>query len=125
MMPLQSGFIPGDAGKEVRVIFCDISKAFDQVWHAGLIHILRAVGISGKLLDWFTNYLFERRQKVLPPGVESLLTFIKAANPQVSILGPLSHSGTRCCSNVCPFLILVCQVLFKVSKERLHRPKDL
>ena len=51
----QSGFIPGGscinqltflyntfckaigAGKEVRAVFCDISKAFDRVWHAGLI----------------------------------------------------------------------------------------
>ena len=74
LTPLQSGFIPGDstvnqllfsynafckvldAGKKVQVIFCDISKAFDQVWHAGLIHKLRAAGIPGNLLDWFTNY---------------------------------------------------------------------
>ena len=63
----QSGFIPGDStvnqltylintfcqaldsGKEVRVVFCDITKAFDRVWHAGLIHKLRAAGISGNL----------------------------------------------------------------------------
>ena len=107
LTPLQSGFIPGDstvnqllflynafckaldAGKEVRVIFCDISKAFDRVWHAGLIHKLRAAGISGNLLDWFTNYLFKRRQRVVLPGVESLWTFIKAGVPQGSILGPL------------------------------------
>ena len=67
-----------DDGKEVRVIFCDISKAFDRVWHAGLIHKLRAAGISGDLLDWFTNYLFRRRQRVVLPGVESQWTFIKA-----------------------------------------------
>ena len=66
LTPLQSGFIPGDstvkqllflyntfckaliAGKEVQVIFCDISKAFDKVWHAGFIHKLRAACISGK-----------------------------------------------------------------------------
>ena len=54
----QSGFIPGDsttnqltflyntfcqaldAGKEVRAVFCDISKAFDRVWHAGLLQNL-------------------------------------------------------------------------------------
>ena len=24
-----------DDGKEVRAIFCDVSKAFDQVWHKG------------------------------------------------------------------------------------------
>ena len=61
-----------DAGKEVQAIFCDISKAFDRVWHAGLIHKLRAAGISGNLLDWFTNYIFKRRQRVVLPGVESL-----------------------------------------------------
>ena len=38
-----------DAGKEVRAIFCDISKAFDRVWHAGLIHKLKSAGISGNL----------------------------------------------------------------------------
>ena len=61
----------------------------DRVWHAGLIHKLRAAGISGNLLDWFTNYLFKRRQRVVLPGVESLWTFIKAGVPQGSILGPL------------------------------------
>ena len=25
-----------DSGKEVQVVFCDISKAFDRVWHKGL-----------------------------------------------------------------------------------------
>ena len=78
-----------DSGKEVQVIFCDISKAFDRVWHAGLIHKQTAVGISGKLLDWFTNYLFKRRHRVVLPGVKSLWTFIKAGVPQGSILGPL------------------------------------
>ena len=27
-----------DSGKEVRVVFCDVSKAFDRVWHRGLLH---------------------------------------------------------------------------------------
>ena len=65
---LQSGFVPGDStvnqlvdiyntfcqaldeGKEVRAIFCDISKAFDRVWHKGLVYKLHSVGISGSLL---------------------------------------------------------------------------
>ena len=33
--PVQSGFTPHDEGKELRVIFCDTSKAFDRVWHKG------------------------------------------------------------------------------------------
>jgi hypothetical protein len=46
-----------DSGKEVRVVFCDISKAFDRVWHKGLIHKLKQSGISGNLLKWFRNYI--------------------------------------------------------------------
>ena len=52
---LQSGFVPGDTtanqlfdiyytfskalddGLEVKAVFCDISKAFDRVWHKGLL----------------------------------------------------------------------------------------
>ena len=44
-------------GKEIRVVFLDISRAFDKVWHAGLIHKLRLAGISGDILEWFKDYL--------------------------------------------------------------------
>lgn len=107
LTPFQSGFTPGDSsvnqltylyntlcqaldsGKEVRVIFCDISKAFDRVWHAGLVHKLKAAGITGSLLDWFRNYLSNRKQRVVLPGVESKWNYIHAGVPQGSILGPL------------------------------------
>ncbi|MCG8032736.1 MAG: hypothetical protein JAZ03_11255 [Candidatus Thiodiazotropha taylori] len=104
---LQSGFIPGDstvnqltylyhtfcealdAGKEVRAVFCDISKAFDRVWHAGLIYKLEAAGVTGDVLNWFKNYLAVRRQRVVLPGAASDWTYIRAGVPQGSILGPL------------------------------------
>ena len=104
---LQSGFIPGDStvnqltflyntfsqaldfGKEVRVVFCDISKAFDRVWHEGLLKKLEAAGIAGDLLIWFRSYLTDRRQRVVIPGAESAWKFIRAGVPQGSILGPL------------------------------------
>ena len=104
---LQSGFISGDStvnqlvdiynsfckalaeGKEVRAIFCDISKAFDRVWHKGLLYKLQTVGITGHLLQWFTDYLNNRKQRVVLPGVFSHWTDLKAGAPQGSILGPL------------------------------------
>ena len=74
----QSGFAPGDStvnqlldicntfckaldeGKEVHAIFCDISKAFDRVWHKGLLLKLESAGIGDSLLNWFTDYLDNR-----------------------------------------------------------------
>ena len=64
--PYQSGFKPGDSctnqlisitheiyqsfddGFEVRGVFLDISKAFDKVWHDGLIYKLKQNGFAGK-----------------------------------------------------------------------------
>ena len=42
-----------DEGKEVRSVFCDISKAFDRVWHRGLIAKLKHFGICGHYLIGF------------------------------------------------------------------------
>ena len=78
-----------DEGKEVRVVFCDISKAFDRVWHKGLLCKLEAAGITGATLRWFTDYLNGRRQRVVIPGAMSDWVYIKAGVPQGSILGPL------------------------------------
>ena len=77
-----------DAGKEIRVIFLDISKAFDKVWHRGLIFKLKRAGINGNLLSWFTDYLNNRRQRVVINGQHSEWGFIKAGVPQGSVLGP-------------------------------------
>ena len=45
-----------DIGKDIRFIFCDISKAFDRVWHTGLLLKLKAYGVDGKLFKWFERY---------------------------------------------------------------------
>ncbi len=78
-----------DDGKEVRVVFCDISKAFDRVWHIGLLLKLQAAGVTNKVHDWLKSYLSNRKQKVTLPGVFSNWNEIKAGVPQGSILGPL------------------------------------
>ena len=103
----QSGFVPGDStvnqltflydtfckalddGLEVRTVFFDISKAFDKVWHKGLLHKLQSAGITESLYSWFKSYLSNRRQRVVLPGVESDWAAIDSGVPQGSILGPL------------------------------------
>ena len=47
------------------IVFCDVSKAFDRVWHKGLLFKLRQNGIEGKLLEWLNSYLSQRKQKLV------------------------------------------------------------
>ena len=78
-----------DEKKDVRVVFCDISKAFDKVWHEGIIYKLHCSGIRGRLLNWFKDYLKNRKQRVVIKGQCSDWGIIKAGVPQGSVLGPL------------------------------------
>ena len=43
--------------EDVRGVFLDISKAFDKVWHEGLIFELKTNGVEGKLIMLLENYL--------------------------------------------------------------------
>ena len=76
-------------GKEVIAIFWDISKAFDRVWHTGLLFKLRRMGMDGPLLSWFQSYLDGQVQRVALKGNFSNYKTVKAGSPPGSILGPL------------------------------------
>ena len=105
----QSGFRPGDSttnqliylvneiheafenpkSLEGRAVFLDISKAFDKVWHDGLIFKLKQNGISGNLLNRFENYLHNRKQRMVLNGSFSDYSIIESGVPQGSVSGPL------------------------------------
>ena len=105
----QSGFRPGDSTTnqllylvnaiheafedktclEVRSVFLDISKAFDKVWHEGLLFKLKQNGISGSLLTLLGSYLQNRKQRVVLNGFHSDYASIESGVPQGSVLGPL------------------------------------
>ena len=69
--------------------FYDLSKAFDRVWHAGLIAKLQHYGVSKTALAWFEEYLTERKQRVRVGEATSTWKTIPAGVPQGSVLGPL------------------------------------
>lgn len=73
----------------MRTVFCDISKAFDRVWHRGLLHKLAGIGCSEKIIQWFSSYLSGRKQRVVFNGHASDWTSVQAGVPQGSILGPI------------------------------------
>ena len=74
---------------EVKSVFLDLSKAFDKVWHQGLLFKLESFGIRGKLLSLLEDYLSNRFQRIILNGQESSWLPIKARVPQGSILEPL------------------------------------
>ena len=75
--------------REVRHVFLDMFKAFDKVWHEGLLFKLKQNGISGQILNLLTSYLDKRRQRVLLNGCESHWAIVESGVPQGSVLGPL------------------------------------
>ena len=103
----QSGFRPGDSTTnqllglineihksfenrlEVRAIFLDISKAFDKVWHQGLVYKLQQNGVTGNCLSFFKNYLINRNYRVALNGCFSDYYTAESGVPQGSVLGPL------------------------------------
>ena len=101
----QYGFMPGRSTQEAifeilkhiyeaknsklvtGLVFLDVKKAFDSLDHNILLHKLKALGVSGKMLKWFNSYL-DRVQYVRHNGNLSHETKFKCGIPQGSCLGP-------------------------------------
>ena len=66
----------------------DISKAFNRVWHAGLLHKLKSYGISGQIFSLISSFLSNRQLRVVLDGKFSQEYPVYAGVPQGSILGP-------------------------------------
>jgi len=76
-----------DSGKDVCAIFPDVSKAFDEVWHEGLIFKLNQFGIIWTIISLLEHYLTDRSQRVVLNGKTSPSQSISARVYQGLILG--------------------------------------
>ena len=66
----------------------DISKAFDRIWHAGLLHKLKSYRISSQIFDLISSFLSNRRLWVLLNGKSSQEYPVNAEVSQGAIHGP-------------------------------------
>ena len=56
-----------------QVVACDISKAFDKVWHVGLLHKLKSYGISVQIDSLISSF-----DRSLHKNIQLILGFLKA-----------------------------------------------
>ena len=71
-----------------RAVALDISKAFNRVWHAGLLHKLKSYGTSGHIFSLISSFLSNRQLRVVLDGKSSQEYPANADVSQGSILGP-------------------------------------
>ena len=88
---------------DVQLIFFDISKSFDKVWHAGLLHKMRNIGINDTLNGLKIIFLIELYLRVsVHPG---------------SLFKPVFHKGQFSAQS---FFLYMLMTLVKILLQKHH-----
>ena len=72
----------------IRATAPDISKAFNRVWHAGLLHKLMSYRISSQIFALIFSFLSNRQLQVVLDGKSSQEYSVNDGVPQGPILCP-------------------------------------
>ena len=75
--------------KVLLTCFFDISRAYDQVWHAKLLQKLNKIGISGNMYNYSRSFLSDRSMQVRWKGATSTTKGVSMGVPQGSVIAPL------------------------------------
>jgi len=71
------------------MILLDLQKAFDSVWHRGLLYKLHLIGVPDGLISVIHSYLTDRSFITNFCGKKSTAFSVDAGVPQGSVLGPI------------------------------------
>ena len=71
-----------------QAVALDIAKAFDWVWHAGLLHKVKSYGISGQIFGLIFSFLSNKQLQEVLDGNFSQKYPVNAGVPQGSIIVP-------------------------------------
>ena len=74
-----------DRSQFVGVLFLYIKKAFDRVYLPGLIYKLQSTGVRGNPLNWFRNFLLDRRQRTIIGQSVSVLEYLIHRDSQLQV----------------------------------------
>jgi retron-type reverse transcriptase len=78
--------------KSTGAIFLDVAKAFDTVWHDGLVYKLHTAGVPLAMVKLLNSFLEDRKFHAKIGNVLSTVREIEAGVPQGSVLSPTLYA---------------------------------